>query len=68
MIPIYMPYIDKYTSSAQDAISTNWISNYGIYVTNAEEQMKKIMKTKFCILMNLDLGMAAWEHNVGTGC
>ena len=52
MIPIYIPYIDKYTSSAQDAISTNWISNYGIYVTNAEEQFKKIMNTKFCILMN----------------
>ena len=36
MIPIYIPYIDKYKKSAYDAINTNWISNYGIYVKNSE--------------------------------
>ena len=52
MIPIYIPYINKYTSAATDAISTNWISNYGIFVTNAEEKIKSIMDVKYCILMN----------------
>lgn len=34
------------------AISTNWISNYGIFVKNAEEKLKKILNIKYCILMN----------------
>lgn len=51
MIPIYIPYTNKYNSLAIDAISKNWISNYGIYVTNAEEKLKSIMNVKYCILM-----------------
>ena len=35
MIPIYIPYLDKYKNSALMAISTNWISNYGIFVKNS---------------------------------
>lgn len=52
MIPIYIPYINKYTESAINAIKTNWISNYGIYVKNAEEKMKELLNVKYCILMN----------------
>ena len=52
MIPIYIPYINRYTSSALEAISKNWISNYGIFVTNAEEKFRTIMDVKHCILMN----------------
>ena len=52
MIPIYIPYLDKYKNSALMAISTNWISNYGIFVKNAEEKLKKILNIKYCILMN----------------
>ena len=52
MIPIYIPYTEKYTSFAINAISNNWISNYGIFVTNAEEKLKSIMNVKYCILMN----------------
>jgi len=52
MIPIYIPYLDKYKNSALIAISTNWISNYGVFVKNAEEKLKKILNVKYCILMN----------------
>jgi perosamine synthetase len=52
MIPIYIPYLDKYKNSALIAISTNWISNYGVFVKNAEEKLKKILNVKHCILMN----------------
>lgn len=52
MIPIYNPYLDKYKESAIKAIETNWISNYGINVKNAEEKLKNILDVKYCILMN----------------
>lgn len=52
MIPIYEPYIEKYKRSAELAINENWISNYGVNVTNSEEKMKEILKVKYCILMN----------------
>ena len=52
MIPIYIPYIDKYKKSAINAIESNWISNYGVYVKNAEEKLKEILGVKYCILMN----------------
>lgn len=52
MIPIYIPYIDKYKKSANDAINTNWISNYGIYVKNSEDLLKSLLNVKYCILMN----------------
>ena len=38
MIPIYIPYLDKYKNSALMAISTNWISNYGVFVKNSVQQ------------------------------
>lgn len=34
------------------ALSTNWISNYGIFVKNSEEKLKHILNVKHCILMN----------------
>lgn len=43
MIPIYVPYLDKYKNSAQMAISTNWVSNYGIFVKNSEEKLKSLL-------------------------
>ena len=52
MIPIYIPYIEKYKKSAINAIESNWISNYGINVTNSEEKIKHILGIKYCILMN----------------
>lgn len=52
MIPIYIPYIEKYKKSALNAINDNWISNYGINVKNAENILKKILNVKYCILMN----------------
>ena len=52
MIPIYIPYIEKYKKSALNAINDNWIINYGINVKNAENILKKILNVKYCILMN----------------
>tara|TARA_B100001287_G_C22645426_1_gene512431 strand:- start:26 stop:1123 length:1098 start_codon:yes stop_codon:yes gene_type:complete len=52
MIPIYIPYLKKYTKSAVNAIESNWISNYGLNIKNAEEKLKKILNIKYCILMN----------------
>ena len=52
MIPIYIPYLEKYKKSAINAIETSWISNYGINVKNAEEKLKNILNVKYCILMN----------------
>lgn len=52
MIPIYIPYIGKYKKSAIKAIESNWISNYGVNVKNAEEKLKNILGVKYCILMN----------------
>jgi perosamine synthetase len=52
MIPIYIPYLDKYKNSSHDAINTNWISNYGVYIKNSEELLKIILNVKHCILMN----------------
>lgn len=49
MIPIYIPYLEKYKKSALNAIETSWISNYGVNVKNAEEKLnmntKKIFET-----------------------
>ena len=52
MIPIYIPYLNKYKGSAISAINSNWISNYGINIKNSEEKLKKILNVKYCILMN----------------
>ena len=52
MIPIYIPYLDKYKNSVSTAILTNWISNHGIFVKKSEEKLKSILNVKHCILMN----------------
>ena len=52
MLPIYKPYISNYKKSALNAIDSEWISNYGIYVENAENKLKDIFDIKYCILMN----------------
>jgi len=52
MIPIYKPFLKKYTTSAMNAIKNNWISNYGINVKNSENKLKDILNIKYCILMN----------------
>ena len=52
MIPIYIPYINKYKQTAINAINSNWISNYGINVTNCEEKIRNIFNVNYCILMN----------------
>lgn len=40
MIPIYTPYLDKYKSSALTAIADGWISNHGIYLELASNELK----------------------------
>jgi len=37
MIPIYKPYIKKYKKSANQAINSEWISNYGEFVNKSNE-------------------------------
>jgi len=52
MIPIYIPYISKYKSSAIDAINSEWISNHGKYIQLASNKLRTILGNKYCILMN----------------
>lgn len=52
MIPIYVPFLQKYKKSAINAIEENWISNYGVNISNAEEKLCNILSVKYCILMN----------------
>ena len=52
MIPIYKPFLEKYKTSAINAIDEEWISNYGKYITLAENELKNIVKCKYVILMN----------------
>jgi perosamine synthetase len=52
MIPIYKPYLVHYTSSAIDAINSEWISNHGKYITLASDMLKGMVGAKYCILMN----------------
>ena len=52
MIPIYKPFLDKYKHSAISAIQSEWISNYGMYVDLASEELKKYLNIPYCILMN----------------
>jgi perosamine synthetase len=51
LIPIYTPYITKYTTSAINAINTGWISNHGEYIEKAKNKLKEILGTKHIILM-----------------
>jgi perosamine synthetase len=52
MIPIYKPYLSKYTSSAINAIQSEWISNHGKFIDLASNKLKEIIGVKYCILMN----------------
>jgi len=51
MINIYNPDISKYSSSAIKAINSGWISNHGPFIKLAEDKIKNIIKSKYCILM-----------------
>ena len=52
MIPIYSPYIKKYTKSAEKQLRAGWISNHGKFVDLTTELLCKILNVKYCILMN----------------
>ncbi len=52
MIPIYKPYLKKYKKDALDAIESEWISNYGIYVDIASKKLRELIGVNYCILMN----------------
>ena len=49
---IYEPNIKKYTISALEAIKDGWISNHGKFVEIANNKLKQITKSKYCILMS----------------
>lgn len=51
-IPIYIPYLKGYKASAIDAINSEWVSNYGKYVTLSEQKLEQLLGVKHCILMN----------------
>lgn len=51
MIPIYVPNIVNYKTSAIDAINSEWISNHGIYVKKSTDKLAEILNVKHCILM-----------------
>lgn len=51
-IPVYTPYMKKYTKSAIDAIDSNWISNYGQYIKLAATSLSDFLNVKYCILTN----------------
>ena len=52
MIPIYKPYLSKYKESVKNAIDSEWISNHGVYVKLAADELSKIIGAKHVILMN----------------
>ena len=52
MFSVYKPYLEKYKKSAHEAIDTEWISNHGIYVELASNELKNKIQCKECILMN----------------
>jgi perosamine synthetase len=51
MITIYNPDIQKYKTSALDAINSGWISNHGEYIHKSTDKLKEIMNVKHVILM-----------------
>jgi len=52
MFPVYKPYLKKYKESAHKAIESEWISNHGIYVDLAANELKNKIDCENCILMN----------------
>ena len=51
MINIYNPTIDKYKTSAIDAINSGWISNHGEFINKSTNRLKEILNIDYCILM-----------------
>lgn len=51
-IPVYTPYMNKYTKLAIEAIRSNWISNLGQYIPLASEALSKYLDVKYCVLVN----------------
>jgi perosamine synthetase len=51
MINIYNPTIDKYKTSAINAINSGWISNHGEYINKSTDRLKEILNINYCILM-----------------
>lgn len=52
MIPIYKPYLHKYTRSATSALQEEWISNHGIYIELATNKLKSVLGVNYVVLMN----------------
>jgi perosamine synthetase len=52
MIPIYQPYIKKYTKSAEGQLSAGWVSNHGKFIDLTTKLMCQIQDVSYCILMN----------------
>ena len=52
MFPVYKPYLKNYKESAHKAIESEWISNHGIYVDLAANELKNKIDCENCILMN----------------
>jgi perosamine synthetase len=59
MIPVYRPYIEKYTHSAEKQLRDGWISNHGMYLNLTSDLICRIFGIRHCILMNT--GTAATE-------
>jgi len=52
MIPIYKPYINKYKELSIKALEEEWISNYGMYIKLASNELCHITGNKYCVLTN----------------
>jgi len=50
-ISIYNPNISLYSSSAVEAINSGWISNHGIFIEKATQQLSEFLTSKYVILM-----------------
>ena len=52
IIPIYIPLLEKYKSSAYEAIDSEWISNHGKFVELSTNKLKNVLNAKNVILMS----------------
>ena len=52
IISIYKPNISLYSSSAIEAINSEWISNHGIFVEKATQKLSGFLNSKYVILMS----------------
>lgn len=51
-IQMYEPYLEKYKSSAINAITSGWISSLGKYIELATKKLKEVLNAKYVILTN----------------